>query len=174
MSILNQSTKYSTILVNAVITFSAIFAVYQYLDHIQSSRIDRTLEFIRDFQSGPTYDAQRRISDVLWKYSDEIDTLNRTPISATDADEMKKSVSTFLAVDADGGLKLELNEIVSFFSTLGVCLRQDICDLEVARSFFSEYLEDFWANFGPYILIVRITIPEYGIDIEHNLGRIGL
>lgn len=151
--------------------FAVLFAIHQYLAARQDARVERTLDYVQSFNDRSQVGAaRRRISEDLWRSSDQLMELGRLmeELPTPQASDLR---NRFVWKLVDGtaerpGFRSEVHDVLSFFDDLAICVATELCDRESAISFFGDYVKDFWANFESFIIEHRVLAQDYGEGIE--------
>lgn len=168
-------TQLADFVVKIAALAGATFAALEYRAAIDRDRHERTIRYIDRFETGEIGAAVRAISKEIRELAAREDIAEvRDHVVATPAvaSESRALVAILLAYDSRNGEGLvdELDQVVSYFNSLQVCLEQNLCDAKVAHSFLDEYSENFWTNFEPYVAERRRDFASYGAAYErfHN------
>lgn len=152
----------------AALVCGIIFSIYQFNAYKQDERIRYTFQFLERFDSDRLLNARLTIEAAIRSHEQTIIELNTTRMRKQDAEALRKRIATFLVVDSNGGkgIRRELELTVDFFDALSVCLRQRLCDQDVAQAFLAGQAKMLWTNFAPYVKERRGVIPGYGGGLE--------
>lgn len=154
----------------------AIFTVYQYLDAKRVERVKQTLSYIERFEGEDTAAAHQAISEELRAQRPAFERINAQPATQEAAKQARTLIAKFLAYDAGQGrgLAAEIDVLISFFSSLQICIEQGLCEAKVAHAFFDEYVNAFWANFEPYVAERRESASAFGGPMERFVKATGV
>lgn len=81
--------------------------------------------------------------------------------------------NTFCKDDARAAVQLDDNEafaFVEFFDTLGLCLESDLCDADVAYTFFGAYANWHWPAMQSFVNSVRRGEKDFGLTRPYGYG----
>ncbi|CAN0404104.1 unnamed protein product, partial [Phaeothamnion confervicola] len=70
-------------------------------------------------------------------------------------------------------MKLDDNEVfafVEFFDTLGLCLESNLCDGEIAYTFFGAYANWHWPAMRSFVESVRSGERDFGLSRPYGYG----
>lgn len=152
--------------------FAGAFAIVQYLDSRQDTRVEKTLSYVADFSdaSTPVGQARDRIREVLWSNEKQLSVLQHAinTLPPAQATSLRQRFVQGLIEGPDGvsGLREPLDDVIVFFDTLLICTEHGLCDLRSAEAFFSEYAAEFRRNFEQFISDRRQRTSDYGVGIE--------
>lgn len=159
--------------------FAAIFAVHQYLEARQDARVAKTLDYVQRFDDADSKvgAARRRIAGVLWLNDGQIKRLRDIKRNLPEA-ESREIHRRFISKLVDGtaaspGLRQEIQDLVSFFEGLSVCVETNLCDATSAERFFGDFAKTFWSNFAVFIEERRLVSPDYGSGLQAFTLRVG-
>ena len=152
--------------------FAAVFAIYQYLQAREDSRVAETLKYVTEFRDGssPIGSASRRISDKLWRNISQIERYEGLALGVhpSQGRELRSGLVSILVdgTDERPGIRDELFEVVSFFEALRICVTATLCDRDTAIFFFSDYARVIWQNFDVYLTDQREVVHDFAEGLE--------
>jgi hypothetical protein len=152
--------------------FAGVFAIVQYLDSRQDTRVEKTLSYVTAFGDANTSIGRARdqIREVLWSNEKQISVLQHaiSTLPPGEAAMLRRRFVQGLIEGPDGrtGLREPLDDVIVFFDTLLICTEHSLCDRRSAEAFLSEYAAEFWRNFEQFISDRRRRTSDYGVGIE--------
>lgn len=154
---MNDRRKISEIFLTWISPFAmlvtGIFAMVQYLEYKHTVKVERSMEYVREFSSNDAIvKARARVNSAIQNYSEQL-TKELTSGSGA-AGKYEKSI---IALVAKEGLANELDSLFYFFEELALCVETELCDGDVAKSFFARDAVELFHSFYPYICQKRIN-----------------
>ena len=164
------------LLVKVGAVFAAVFAVHQYMQARADARVANTLDYVSEFRDGRSRTglAVKQISEAMWRDADQIREFQWLA-GQLPPDQRDEAIRTMIAkfiygTDESPGLRSEVDEIVSFFEALTICMEARLCDRATARAFFADYADVFWRNFDVYLVDQRALVADYAEGVERFAG----
>jgi hypothetical protein len=135
------------------------YGLYQYMEKEKGDRIATTLAFLERYNKSPVADARERLENVWLDYDDE--QLKILANKNTASTEHPKFV---LGVIGSKQLGRDITTMESFYSSLEVCIENNICEESVAASFFANDAKSFFDQHYAFIDKTRKEHhnPDYG------------
>lgn len=151
----------------------AVFIVFEYNARQQDARVQRTMDYVQRFESGPVGEAQRVITRSLRDTESIMPDLYSADFSETSSQAAHRDVIEFLVYDSRNGVGIgaEVDTVVLFLDQLGVCVERNLCDKATAQGFFGEYADSVLRNFSPFIVDRRKLAPTYGEHAERAIAE---
>ncbi|GAC13796.1 DUF4760 domain-containing protein [Aliiglaciecola lipolytica] len=137
------------------VVIGGIFGVFQYLEHKDAVKVDRTMAFVERYHSdGLLTEARLKITHSMASHVDDINQLLTNPeIDPNDiANQYNLQVNKFIEQDELAGY---LEQIFTFYEQIILCRELSLCDPSVAEQFFDTDGLAFIRTFYPYICNVR-------------------
>ncbi len=148
-----------------ILVLASIGAVYQYFDIKQENRVKQTMEQLKRFNSGKLHTSRLKLSATWGAYQKSFEILNQQTV-ASEQDKLRIQAKIVLSIIHQNKLQKDVSELVDFFDNLQVCVKHRICDEEVSRDFFGDYIDYFYHLHKPWIEIQRIAIPRYACQLQ--------
>jgi hypothetical protein len=147
---------------------AGIFAGLQYCSSIETRRVERVLDYAREFDSGELLQAQRRIDRALVAMTQrvEADPADRPGAVAREEREIRRRILQ----DVDG-LGSDLALVLGFMEKLNACQRKDVCNADLAREYFQPYAAGLAVAFQCHLIVERRRRDGYGNGLL-AIGRI--
>lgn len=147
---------------------TGIFAGVQYCSSIQSRKVERVLEYSKEYDSGPLLDAQRRLFRSRAEMNDRIRRGGATRASVlAEERNMVRRIETDSGVD---GLGSDMALIVAFMDKVATCEKGGLCDVATSKRFFSRSAESIINGYRCHFLSERRSRPDYGNAIAAMAG----
>jgi hypothetical protein len=148
-------------LAKIVLFVTILLGGYQYFYAQQELRVDRTLEYVAEWNSGRYRDAFDELNQVIWPiYSAaaaEIDALASTPEQRNDMlaniGEQVTNPGTGIAPNAAA----QVDQVFSFFERAALCANERLCDFQVLDTFLGNEVRSFWTYFSRYARLKNST-----------------
>jgi hypothetical protein len=141
-------------LLKTLVVIGIFFGSYEYFSRQQSTRVEKSLELVDEWQSAGHRDAWQRINDAIWpKYSENAAAIESMPdgpkgrgmMLANIGDEVTGRDNNFAsAIDHD------VDQVFYFFDRAALCANERICDFDVINTFLGEEARTFWLYFSRY------------------------
>ncbi|GAB2681221.1 hypothetical protein Q4574_19625 [Aliiglaciecola sp. 3_MG-2023] len=137
------------------VVIGGIFGVFQYLEHKDAVRVDRSMAFVERYHSdGLLMQARLKITDSMTAHVDEINQVLTDPSIQPDnvAGQYKEFINRQVENDQLSG---PLDQIFTFYEQIILCRDLTLCDDAVAEQFFDTDGRAFIRTFYPYICNIR-------------------
>lgn len=137
------------------VVIGGIFGVFQYLEHKDAVRVDRSMAFVERYHSdGLLMQARLKITHSMTMHIDEINQL------LTDASKSPDEISNQYTTLINKQIELEtlsghLEQIFTFYEQIILCRELKLCDSSVAEQFFDTDGRAYIRTFYPYICNIR-------------------
>jgi hypothetical protein len=146
------------------IVAAALFAVYQFLDALEDRRVERSMDYIANFERGPVASARATVNAALRPYAADFAQMAKQGVSAEDK---KAIIKTLVEDDETGRLADALDRQVDFYEGLRLCVGEDLCSRNVIAGYFCpERAAVLWNDFRPYIDERRANNPDYARGLQ--------
>ena len=136
------------------IIFAGAYGLFEYIEHKQAVRVERSLTYVEKNRTGNVVEARLSLNQLLAKnHQSLIDILSQP--GQTPA-ELSKAYNDFviqMAKSAETQRKLEIS--FSFYEEIAICVERELCDREVINSFFSDEARSLFNSFYPYVCSLR-------------------
>ena len=152
---------------------AVVLAYHEWRESRSDLRVARTFEYVEQFNDPGSHigAAKLGISEVLWDNAEQIKRLKvlyeRLPPEMAKKLRSKFEMKLFFS-DNGRDLKADINTLIQFFDSLGVCIDEGLCASDPAEAFFGEYASDLWGNFYRTICKDRSIAPGYGTGLEKS------
>lgn len=128
---------------------SGMWAVYLYIQQIDASRAEKTLELVEVWANGTARPAYERLDREMTGLIDAMSDQDRVEVAAASADERaEKRRQLGLKATQNPDVLDALEEVEFFFNRLAVCVDTQLCSRYVAQAFFKDTLETLLAAYG--------------------------
>ncbi|GAA6184467.1 hypothetical protein [Aliiglaciecola sp. NS0011-25] len=137
------------------VVIGGIFGVFQYLEHKDAVRVDRSMAFVERYHSdGLLMQARLKITDSMTSHVDNINQLltDSTIKPENVASQYNDFINKQVEADALAG---SLDQIFTFYEQIILCRELDLCDDAAAEQFFDTDGRAFVRTFYPYICNIR-------------------
>lgn len=137
------------------VVVAGIFGVFQYLEHKEAVRIDRSMAFVERYHSdGLLMAARLKITDSMALH---VESINQV---LTDVDIQPENLATeynryIMHVVEQDSLAGPLEQIFTFYEQIILCRELELCDKTVAEQFFDTDARAYIRTFYPYICAIR-------------------
>ena len=155
------------------VVFAAVLTPWEYLEVKQEKRVERTLAYVERYGDGDYADSAIVLDEAIAdQYSVLSKLLQNTELSTRELE--KRYMELILGMFKDPGLRSAMNSVLRFHEELVQCILSNLCDREVAMSFFLNSTGDMLRTYYPYICDKRSkwNDPQAYQAIEHfYLGK---
>ena len=155
------------------IVCAGVLTPWEYFEVKQEKRVERTLAYVERYGDGDYADSAIALDEAIAnQYSVLSKLLQNTELSTPELE--KRYVELILGMFEDPGLRSAMNSVLRFHEELVQCVLNNLCDKEVAMSFFLNSTGDMLRTYYPYICDKRSkwNDPQAYQAIEHfYLGK---
>ncbi len=139
--------------------FAAPYALYQYMQTRDASRVEQTLTLFKQYNSAPFINYRADISKALIKNKDKI---------SKSVDNVEEFGALQLQIVREGDIEPELLLVFDFFDSVAVCVVNHICDDETTIQLFKPRALDIYLSFYQYMVAQRATsaTQDFGSGLE--------
>jgi hypothetical protein len=140
---------------------AGIFAGLQYCSSVATRRVERVLDYAREFDSGELLQTQRRIDRALAGMGRRIEGGQGNPAEIVAREE----AAMMRALRQDGGandLGGDLALVLGFMDKLAACQRRGLCDADLTSDYFRPYAAGLAAAFQCHLRDERRRRAGYG------------
>lgn len=137
------------------VVIGGLFGVFQYLEHKDAVRVDRTMAFVERYHSdGLLMSARLKLTESI------TENVSRVNQILTDEDikpeEVAKRYNQGISeiVEQDS-LEGPLEQIFTFYEQIILCRELELCDASVAEQFFDTDARSYVRTYYPYVCEVR-------------------
>lgn len=129
---------------------AAIFGVLEYIDHKQGVRVQRSLDYVERYNNDLYLQLRNRLAEVL---EQESKILVKTLVddSLTDEQIQRKYFNFINEMIDKHKLKPDLRRLLGFHEEVVLCVKAELCDADVVRSFFTVDAQELFRGFYPYV-----------------------
>lgn len=133
-----------------------VFSVFQYLMARQEMRVERTLQLVELWERQEYQDAQKAVKNRLAGLIEK----NPNPFGADPTETQKAIYFSKIGLEAlspDGGemplleFQDRFDRVVYFLNRVSFCVDGNLCDRDIADTYFQDYAKSFWRYFHGYI-----------------------
>lgn len=137
------------------VVIGGFFGIYQYLEHKEDVRVDRSMAFVERYHGdGMLVAARLKIIGSMAKRAPQLNQILQD--SALKSSELQaKYDSEILRQITEDQLNGALEQIFTFYEQIILCRQMDLCDDGVASQFFDTDAQGFVLTYYPYICKVR-------------------
>lgn len=137
-----------------VLFVTIVLGGYQYFYGQHEQRVDRSLQYVAEWNSEGYRDTFESINRVIWplylQSALQIETLASTPEEAA---QMLSNIGEQVTNQATGiapGADQDVDRIFSFFERAALCANERLCDFQVLHTFLGNEARSFWTYFSRY------------------------
>jgi len=131
---------------------SGMWAVYLFVQQIEATRAEKTLELVEFWADGPARSAYRRLDAEMSDLIDAMSDQDRAEVAAASEEERaEKRQQLGLKAAQNQDVSEALEEVEFFFNRLAVCVDTQLCSRYVAQAFFKDTLETLLGAYGEAI-----------------------
>jgi hypothetical protein len=137
------------------VVVAGIFGVFQYLEHKEAVRIDRSMAFVERYHSdGLLMSARLNISESMTLH---VESINQVLTDENiDPNKLATEYNRFIMqIVEEDSLAGPLEQIFTFYEQIILCREMNLCDKTVAEQFFDTDARAFIRTFYPYICAIR-------------------
>jgi hypothetical protein len=152
-----------------VITGVPLFFIERW-QQAEDERKTRAIEFVGRFQAENMAEARFRLLEPWLAYRDELRAVAK--LGGLDREEANRLVKGIVAASAeapgDPRLLEAIHEMTDFFDHVAICVRENLCDSAVIRSYFKSYATQFFCLYGVVLEDQRadLGMAGYGSGVE--------
>lgn len=138
---------------------------YNQYSQLNRDRIERSLEYVRNFESGEVLDSRLKLIQT-WSVPDHLIMLVTSPSN----NALEKIVSDLVFSSYE--LNDHILRVANFFDTASKCMASETCDAETIQKFLAENAAEFCNLYGPYIKNLQNTglISDTGNSMSELAG----
>lgn len=146
----------------ASVLCGGVFTAVQYLEAKSLQRVERTVEYFRQYESGDIGKARHELAASLNRYQPQFDQISAAGVTPSDRDSM---MATIFINDTGVGENFDL--VADFFQGARICVDTKLCDGDIARNYFAHSdASDLWRLGAPYVQYRRANNPSYADAYE--------
>jgi len=130
-----------------VIFTGAIWAVFQYTEHVREQKVSAVLRYQKDLRTSPLFESWRRVA------------ISNIENTKEQRDAQRKGGLSWLQYSISLAMKNrdDIELIVAFFNELRDCMQEGVCDKDAAVNMFGQEATDFYTFYGGYISCERVV-----------------
>ena len=128
------------------------FALFEYLDQKQETRLEATVSHVREFRREPMHSINRKLSKSEQTASYDATKLLKEFPSETVAQHYYKFIIQRVE---DDDLAADLDQMINFYEEVVICVYTGICDRDSAENYFFLRGRNFYRTYYPYICSER-------------------
>jgi hypothetical protein len=131
---------YSQILANAVVLVALPFTVLTYCHQIDTEKVSRSLDYVKEFNTGTILDA-RNVLFTIWQRGDQANAELPADVLAEMFDRLAERQG-----ERPGPTEARqaVSDIANFFDMVDACRAAGPCDDESLQTNLGQYAHDFW------------------------------
>jgi hypothetical protein len=144
--------------------FGIFYGAYQfyqakneYYEVKQEKRIEKTLEFFKQFSSSPLDTYRANVFRVLYKNKEAI------ARAAVDEDQLARTVIKLIN---DENIAVDTLIIFDFFDGLNTCATRNVCDQPTTVALFQARAHEIYIVLYQYIALQRKQSTDFGVGLE--------
>ena len=143
------------------------FAAWQYVQTQELTRVNRTMDYIKSYDEGPVGDARRSLKVFLFPILDQMD---HGGVKSETREQWLGDMPDHINDAQDpAAVEANIDAVVAFYESLQTCVDNNLCSAKVADKYFYAYdANEFWHNFGPYIIQKCASSPYYGSSLRRH------
>jgi hypothetical protein len=137
------------------VVIGGLFGVFQYLEHKDAVRVDRTMALVERYHSdGLLMNARLQITNAMTVNVEQINSvLTDASIKPEDlAQTYNDTINNIVKKDSLAG---PLDQLFTFYEQVVLCRELRLCDDAVAAQFFDDDANSYVRTYYPYICAVR-------------------
>jgi hypothetical protein len=129
---------------------AGVITPWEYIDVKQEKRVERTLGYVERYGDGGYMDAAILLDEAIADRHDElVAVLQNADLPVREVESAYAGV--ILDIFQDRELRRAMNSVLRFQEELVQCVVNDLCDRDVALSFFANSTGDMLRAYYPYI-----------------------
>jgi hypothetical protein len=133
-------------------------ALYGYLSAQQSSRVDRTFEFYKDFRAA---DLQDDVNLLVEKFNGKADEVSKF-LANNDEAGLTELEKTLLQ---DAKANAALSRVVVFYDAVGPCVAHSLCDADATVALLKFQAQQMVSAYGAYVVSQQQPQSPFGSGI---------
>jgi hypothetical protein len=133
-------------------------ALYGYLSAQQSSRVDRTFEFYKDFRAA---DLQDDVNLLVEKFNSKADEVSKF-LANNDEAGLTELEKTLLQ---DAKANAALSRVVVFYDAVGPCVAHSLCDADATVALLKFQAQQMVSAYGAYVVSQQQPQSPFGSGI---------
>jgi hypothetical protein len=133
-------------------------ALYGYFVSQQTSRVDRTFDYYKDFRSGSL---QNDVNLLVESWNAKGDEVNKL-LAQNDYTGLAQLVKTLAENGQTAGA---LSRVVVFYDGIGSCIEHALCDAHAAVALLKDSTEQIVPTYGSYLQTIQRTNPPFAVGI---------
>jgi hypothetical protein len=147
---------------------AGVITPWEYIDVKQEKRVERTLSYVERYGDRGYVDSAILLDEAVSIQHANLSRLLQNPDLST-AELENRYAAIILDIFQDRKLRLAMNSVLRFHEELVQCVLNELCDREVAMSFFSNSTGDMLRTYYPYVCDKRSkwNDPQAFEAIEH-------
>lgn len=141
---------------------AGVFALIQFEESKRLARVERTFNYITNYEQGPASRSRNKIRNVLRPYAHVFSE------NEVNAEEYERLVMALIDAEQESRLSESIDEVVDFYEGLNLCLKQKLCEKAVIKKYFGDggKIHFIWSQFYPYVLDRRKNNSQYANSLE--------
>jgi len=128
----------------------AVLTPLEYLDAKQRDRAERTLQYVERYGDGEYAKSALILDEAIDVHYAELQKLLTNP-ELTTAELEQQYHEFILQLFKNAELRTAINQLLRFHEELVQCVVNELCDKEIASSFFSNSTGDLLRTYYPFI-----------------------
>lgn len=139
-----------------IVAFMAfLVGYYEYRNHVDKTKVDRSLAFEEYFTSPELWRVHRELNDAFRQAWDFVE---KELEEMSEIEKQKIDIYIYYAVNAiieERNLYNEIEVIATVFQRAAICVEKEMCDKSVLDGFMKRRGSNFFIFAGPYICKIR-------------------
>ena len=147
---------------------AGVLTPWEYIDVKQEKRVERTLTYVERYGDNGYEESAILLDEAVNdKHAELTVLLTNTDLSTAELENGYSAI--IMEIFKNKELRSAMNSVLRFNEELVQCVLNDLCDREVAMSFFSNSTGDMLRTYYPYICDKRSkwNDPQAFATIEH-------
>lgn len=132
-----------------------LFALMQFVGEQDAKRVERTLNFVEQYDEDKNGKSLRKIYFKLQELSsqktEEVAQRNFPNQTEQQRQNIRKAIVSATAKAIDSALEENLILLTAFFTQIALCVRQDACDADSALTYFGNDMFSFLNSYCGYL-----------------------
>lgn len=147
-----------------VATLSLAITYWEYLQHEQELKIERSLDYFQNFSSSTWIERRAIIDEAFDDLRPKLEELSRSNKNANHI-ESEYSKIVLAKVTSEPNLRHSIDSLIEFYGGLLTCSRLQLCDEDTIDRFFATPAKTFFRQVHPYLYYLR---QDWG---DNSLGQ---
>ena len=130
------------------------YSVFEYIEHKQAVKVQRSLAYVEKYRSGDTADAKLSLNQLLIDNTNDLNALLVKKYASND--ELSKAYHSYvLNITKPTSTQRNIEVLFSFYEEVSICVERHLCDDEITQSFLANDAKTMFNSYYPYICHLR-------------------